>query len=68
MAQTFERVALAGQGELRIAISPAHQAHNAGQTPRSVFVTAAWLLMTGMLPLTILEQKIDRWITQRKAS
>ena len=28
----------------------------------------AQVLMTGSLPLTILEQKIDRWIAERKAS
>jgi uncharacterized protein (DUF885 family) len=28
----------------------------------------AQVLMTGALPLAILEQKIDRWIAERKAS
>jgi uncharacterized protein (DUF885 family) len=28
----------------------------------------AQVLMTGSLPLTILEQKIDRWIAEKKAS
>ena len=28
----------------------------------------AQVLMTGALPLTILEQKIDRWIAERKAA